>query len=69
MKRSMAGAPLQSRGGTVSGGTLGAKAWQGVSEAAKIFSIANGVRDAIPIVRGVARGAVAAAQYAWPFLV
>ncbi len=64
----MAVAPLTSKE-SVNGGTFGQKAFQAASTTAKVISIANGVREAIPIVRGVVRAGVAAAQYAWPFLV
>ncbi len=63
----MAGAPMTTKE-VVPGGTFGQKAFQAATTAAKVISIANGVREAIPIVQGVARAGVAAAQYAWPLL-
>ncbi len=54
---------------TVGGGTFGQKSFQAATTAARVISIANGVREAVPIVRGVGRAGGAAAQYAWPFLV
>ncbi len=63
----MAGVPMTSKGSS-GGGTLGQKAFSAASTAAKGISIANGVREAVPIVQGVVRAGMAAAQHAWPVL-
>ncbi len=65
----MAGSALTTKESATSGTPWAQKAMNAASTAGKVISIANGVREAIPVVRGLARAGLAAAEFAWPLLV
>ena len=64
----MAGSALTTKETMSSSTPWAQKAMDAASTAGKAISIVNGVREAIPVVRGLVRAGAAAAQYAWPLV-
>ena len=53
----MAGAPMTSKAGESNSNAFVNKAMGAMTTAGKVFSVANGIRQAIPVVQGIVRAA------------
>jgi len=53
----MAGAPMTSKACESNSNSFANKAMGAMTTAGKVFSVANGIRQAIPVVQGIVRAA------------
>ncbi len=65
----MAGTALTSKVSGSNSTPWAQKALGAVQTAGKFIGIANGIREAIPVVQGIARAGMTAASYGLPFVI
>ena len=65
----MAGAALASKTVPSNSAPRANKAMNAVTTAGKVLSVAGAVREAIPVVQGIARAGMTAASYMAPFVI
>ncbi len=65
----MAGAALTSKTTPSNSAPWAQKAMGAVTTAGKVFGAINGVREAIPVVEGIARAGMGATSYMAPFVI